>query len=243
MSSPRCNLTYKLDPDLELAEVPSHDQLLKERQHDEDRDAFGRRHTVPAEYLLDQSLGDKEEEARPPPDPRGKPALSAVNISKLLEERENLSDNEARHPMPNPKFTALDAPAGTSVMDAWLQTSANTTDQILPPLDDTLHEHADLQRERNDIEQLKRVQLTTTTESKPLTDTFTEYQDLPLDTQIFVRKIVDRFPDLPPYLAKRFALSNAERAKRFKGAQQPLSDHEGDGEEYASSAAPDDEND
>ena len=236
-------MTYKLDPDLELAEVPDGDQLLGERQRNEDRDAFGRRNVVPIEYPLEQEDGDSEEKAAPASDAEAKPALSALNIHRLLEEREKLSRNEARRPMSNPKFTALDVPSGTSVMDAWLQTSANPSDQLLPPLDDTQNERADLHREQKDIEQLKRVQLITTTESKPLTDAVAEYQDLPLDTQVFVRKIVDRFPDLPPYLAKRFALSNADRAKRLKGAQQPPSDHEGDGEEYASSAGPDDEND
>ena len=48
---------------------------------------------------------------------------------------------------------------------------------------------------------------------------------MPLNVQVHVRKIVDRFPQFPAYLAKRFAVSNAARRSRLK---KDLSEYDSD---------------
>lgn len=57
-------------------------------------------------------------------------------------------------------------------------------------------------------------------ETRTLQDAVRTYSDMPLDAQICLRKIVDRYPSLPPYLAKRFVDTNIERALRLRATSK-----------------------
>ena len=203
-----------------MTNIPSQDELLEKRQHEDDRDAFGRRPINTVEGTLDNNDRDESSVTDYTPAASKKSGPTLADIDRLLEARETQPSGEAQFPGATPNFRALNVDSGTSVMNAWLETSAIPDEQALPPSDSHEKGDTELHREEWDIEKLRRVQLTAAVESKPLTDTVAEYQELPLDTQIYVRKVVDRFPDLPPFLAKRFASSNADRAKRLRGAQQ-----------------------
>jgi len=51
----------------------------------------------------------------------------------------------------------------------------------------------------------------------PLIRTSAGYRNMPLETQIYFRKITDKFPALPMSLAERFAKSSVARKNRLSG--------------------------
>ncbi len=105
-------------------------------------------------------------------------------------------------------------------MTAWLNSSAVPDHGIEPqsPASDTFKAEADqFRQERKDIEALKRVHFVSIfPETQPLKNTVKDYQAMPLNTQIYVRMFVDRFPQMPPFLARRFANANVARSSRLQ---------------------------
>lgn len=74
-----------------------------------------------------------------------------------------------------------------------------------------------MERELEDPKYLKRVQFTClTAEAQPLYKSQPDYAHMSLDKQIYLRKIVDKFPTLPSYLAERFAAGSLARKTRLE---------------------------
>ena len=107
-------------------------------------------------------------------------------------------------------------------LDTWLSTSAMPLHKPTSIQDNTFeHESQQMTRELEDLKYLKRVQLTQlTAETKPLHEALPDYRSMPLDKQIYLRKIVDKHPALPLYLAGRFTTGSIARRDRLKGLQQ-----------------------
>ena len=204
--------------------LPTEDDSLRKLQEVEDHTRFGQR-SVPADVVEVQS--DNEVPSAPqtpgmdqivdgePPEPSQ--ALSMQNLV-LLHERGIEQPEQVAHTQ-QVKLSTIDWNSGHSGLAAWLNSSAlPSNDSSMEGSSDPLQvEMEQMLREHKDIEALKRVHLTSAVpETEPLRDKLQDYQHMPLDVQVHVRKIVDRFPQLPAYLAKRFASSNAARRKRLQ---------------------------
>ena len=103
---------------------------------------------------------------------------------------------------------AADAPdeqlSGYDINDvaAWLDTSVLSNPQNdapdVPP-DSPFDSMANREDELEALKALHRVHFVQKVpETRPLQDTVKTYSDISLDAQIYVRKVVNRFPSLPP---------------------------------------------
>ena len=133
--------------------------------------------------------------------------VSEAGFNGPTRTLDNSGDTES-----NQRFlAAMDWNAGESPMWAWLNQSAIP---LIPPA------RADLQDQTSElmeIEVFRNIHVATAPEP---VDTPTmrveDASDLELDAQIYYRNIVDRYPLLPVYLARRLAVANHNRAERLR---------------------------
>ena len=234
--SPACGLKFRYDPNVQLLGLTPQDENLRKMQGMKDLASYGQR-TVPADVVEvcledEQPLTPQSPEVDCPVDvetSHSPQALSTRNLARLHETvRQAPQQVEQRDFEATTKLPSIDWNSGTSGMAAWLNSSALPSNDVVPEAnDDTAKADAEqLRQELRDAKALKRIHFTSTVpETQPLRDKVRDYQEMPLDVQVHVRNIVDRFPQLPAYLAKRFAVSNASRRSRL---QKDLSDHDSD---------------
>ena len=123
----------------------------------------------------------------------------------------------------NQRLTALEWNAGETPISAWLNQSAIPQPSAiasLPEVKATTDDAGLLQQEEHEIERYKYVHVATLPGSSDtladgLVTASENVADLGLDAQIYYRNIVDRFPKLPVYLARRLAIANQKRAERL----------------------------
>lgn len=222
ITCPKCGLLFRYDPEVEALGLSTEEDKLRLIQQDADMGRFGRR-SVPADVVEIQS--DEEEPPTPislsvtqPSKPPAQ-ALSLENLAALQTMSSNGYSKKPKNNSLNPQLPSIDWNSGTSGMAAWLNSSAIPDHGIETqfPASDTYKAESDQFRQaRKDIEALKRVQFVSTVpKTQPLKDTVKEYQAMALNAQIYVRKIIDRFPKIAPFLARRFANANVGRLSRL----------------------------
>lgn len=218
ISCSRCGLTYRYDRSVELPLVAHEDQRIEEAQQEDDLRRFGQR-CAPADVaeLPETSALNNEtatqQHAYGLPDPR------------LYEFDVEMEDVKPSAPFttqtPNsipPTPSAIDWNAGKSGLEAWLNTSAMPTNER-PPEKDEYEQALELRmREIQDLKSLKRIHfIELAPETKPLVQSLPQYRQMPLESQVYVRKIADKFPALPMVLVERFAKASVARKNRLKG--------------------------
>lgn len=127
----------------------------------------------------------------------------------------------------NPEnVTAMDWNAGDTPLSAWLNQSAIPA--AMPVAMPFENQHRDphmsknaelLGREKKEIEVFKNIHIATA--SKPatasgLSPSTVHNSGLGLGAQIYYRNIEDRYPSLPPFLIRRLAIANHNRAERLQ---------------------------
>lgn len=227
-----CGLYFRFNSDIKQLGLQAEDDKLQITHQQEDSSNFGQRYVpqdtvdfqcqdkIPKEVTSSSKAFSSNDEIKP----KGSEAqnLTSDNLSALevLSSKTNIDAKFQFASSAAPQLPSIDWNSGASGMVAWLNTSAAPAHEgdALGLRPDTFQAEAKrLQQERKDIECLVRVHFVSTVpESQPLRDVVKEYQAMPLDAQVYVRKIVDRFPTLPPYLAKRFANANAHRFSRLR---------------------------
>lgn len=219
---PKCELSFRFNPDVKNLGLAAEDDKLQLAQQDDDLDYFGRR-PRPADVIEIQSDDEQEVPAIPAmltAMPSGAQELSADNLAALETASTQHIDDSFIKPMKHSQLTPIYKIGSGEGMDSWLNFSVMPAHEPQPQssISDTLEGLAQQTRqERKDIEALKRVHLVSKVpESQPLKDTVKEYQDMPLDAQIYLRKVIDRFPQMSPFLAKRFADANVRRLSRLR---------------------------
>jgi hypothetical protein len=201
---PVCQLTFRFDPNLTTLGLLTDEEKLKVAQQSQDRDSYGRRQ---------QPLDPHEEQ-------------KAVDLGRCDEEDEPMDDapdHNSDSEQPDQDLFGYDCGS----IATWLEHSVIATTP-----GDIRQEPADLgtqsyvSRQQEEFEALKTLNRVHFTQkvpgTKPLKDTVKTYSKLPLEEQIYFRKIVDRFPTLPPYLAKRFASADVGRAERLRAQKTNL---------------------
>ena len=122
-------------------------------------------------------------------------------------------------------MTAIDWNAGESPIMAWVNQSAlpaaiaEDTSQTDLPLN---RGEKVLQQEKQEIEIFKNVHLDDAAgpaNNAKLAASSECTSDLDFGAQIYYRNIVDRYPMLPPYLARRLAIANRKRAERLQDSR------------------------
>lgn len=162
------------------------------------------------------------------PEPRHDMELEEENTRR--SEVGNLHQEEVEQEPPEKELFGYDS----TLVSAWLDTSVTAATPGATP-DNSLDSPVEsVSRRRDELEALKSLNrvhfVQKVPETRPLQDTVETYSDMTLDTQIYLRKVVDRFPSLPPYLAKRFANANVRRAQRLRAANgtiEPTADCNG----------------
>lgn len=212
MSSKKCNL--KFYPKRNELEGSSHkvdeEEEVARWQNEEDFRHYGSR-SEPMDVL--EMTSDAKVLDSPTKD-------SPVNFAAAFNEREslhktgNFSESEKTSIYSNEH-------AKVSPLTAWLTESAlpSVTRVCSPPLVERVGKEVDsLREEIREIENFRNVHLASdllndsqATETSKATDAF----GLELPSQIYYRNILDRYPLLPTYLARRLAEANSNRAERL----------------------------
>jgi hypothetical protein len=226
---PVCQLTFRFDPNLTALGLLTDEEKLKVAQQSQDRDSYGRRQQpldlvdersdVVRDLRQNNTSGTAEQAHR---DEEQK----AVDLCRYDEEDEPMNDapdHDSDSEQPEKDLFGYDSGS----IATWLEHSviATTPGGIRQEPAD-LGTQSYVSRQQEEFEALKtlnRIHFTQKVpETKPLRDTVKTYSKLPLEEQIYFRKIVDRFPTLPPYLAKRFASANVGRAERLRAQKTNL---------------------
>jgi hypothetical protein len=200
--SPECGIVFYHDADdlkdiFGRVTVLEEDEAVVQRQTQEDVEMFGSR-PMPSD--------PEEVELPAPPTSRSAPASTIGEQSNHKRSRQEA-------------VTAVDWNSGDTPIEAWLNQSAVPTSAVQPPQrdqDELLRGQGALQREEKELPHYRRIHITTAPEPKG--DHFdpmdVEY-DIIFGAQIWYRNIVDRFPTIPRYLARRLAEANLRRAERL----------------------------
>ncbi len=214
-SSPECGMVFYrtasgLEDDLSRVTVLEDEDEITQRQIEEDVHVFGSR---PAPQDLEEGLEAMKAE---PSGESHKSALSEVFPSRRSRKRKA---SDAGHRT----VSAIDWDDGESPIYSWLTQSA------IPPAYPVLQRKPEEQsseaqeaivREEKELELYKKVHILTASDPlKVPLDTMERAEDedneLESGAQIYRRNIIDRFPNIPRYLARRLAKANLNRAKRL----------------------------
>jgi hypothetical protein len=225
--STNCGLKYYL-PTAELKDAMGNLQLNDEaesvlrRQAAEDLNAFGMR-AAPKD-AVERGLHHLEAHDQPASGGIGSPDTThAVLDSEHLQRLDEADDSPG---IPLPTLHALpiiDWHSGPTPMDAWLNQSAIRMDSgtVQEIDDDQLGDMKNLEQEKQDIELLRKVHFAAelaAPEIGRLEDDV--YNGLDESARPFLRKILDKFPLIKPFLARRLAESSLYRDRRLRKSRE-----------------------
>ncbi|KAK5089656.1 hypothetical protein LTR70_006535 [Exophiala xenobiotica] len=204
----RCGLTYRFDPDTELPSTAIEGQRIAQQQHSEDVQLPS--NEVEPESGLEQDydhpVGWYSKNER-------------VDVWKTEDDGNILAPLPTEHEAVAPAASAIDWNAGLTGLEAWLAQSAMPmTEPPLSEQDELQQDIQQRQRELRDLQSLQKIHFVALApDTKPLTLAIPQYRKMPLEAQIYLRKIADKFPALPMNLTERFAKSSVARKNRLKG--------------------------
>lgn len=208
-------MTYRLESVAHNGRSGNDEQDLDQKQRDADLRRFGKR-IIPLDSR-DSSNVDLLSRATI----RNQAYLPLSDVHKQasqvqLNHESSGSDNE--------EYLQIEIDKNKD-LNIWLSTSVIPVHEPTSLQDNTLeHESQQITRELEDHRYLKRVQFTQlTAETELLHEALPDYRSMPLDKQIYLRKIVDKHSAQPLYLADRFAAGSIARRDRLKELRQTLS--------------------
>ena len=216
-----CHLNFFLTSDkiedvLGRISLLNDDEEIAQKQVREDIQTFGSR-PEPIEFMqIDEDNSLRKLQL---PSKRSAAALedridSPVKVRKEVQGRQTYS------------LTTMDWNSGASHLDAWLNQSAipaaapvinEQQERTKSPADPS--SSADAAQEMEEIKSFRNVHIRPV--SEPVIDgqqleSADELANVELETQIYYRNIIDRYPELPSYLALRLARANRDRAERLR---------------------------
>ncbi|KAL8837526.1 MAG: hypothetical protein Q9170_002485 [Blastenia crenularia] len=204
-----CSLVFYQQTD-HLEDTLNHiivsEEDVTRQQVEEDMKLYGARLRP---FDVDVAYGDTQS-FKPPPK-RDPPHLDAATTDRPIKLRNTFEYKDPKHQT----LTAVDWNNGTSPMEAWLNQSAipsiaprkNDEEPILTSL---------AAQELEEVKVFRSVHVMATPSSAYLKDNLNvdgEFAALRSGAQIYHRNIKDKFPQIKPYLARRLAEANLDRAQ------------------------------
>lgn len=224
---------YGFDPRLELPTEIQEDHVIHARQASEDLLQFGGRvgptdvvsiHTKSITFsnvaglqrtkLHNKTLSSSTESSSSDDSDEDEPAYAKTDTN--ANERLQKGDGQVYG-------------SELSGIERWLNSSVLPEKESLSAQQDQFaKETMQQRREKDDLNKLKRVIFVATEQpTKPLNKTVPKFDQLPLELQIYTRKILDKFPALPPTIATRLARTNVDRKQRLPGLRMLPDDEDG----------------
>ena len=218
-SSELCNLRFyakagELEDIFGHVNVQDEEEQVAQKQLQEDLRIYGTRHEPPDAVDLDE---DEQLSKLPPKRSASEFEAGVDRPAKARKKSESRTFNYEN-------VTAMDWNAGESPMMAWVNQSAVPA-AIAVPLDTSQtgpsvsKDEELLQREKKEIEIFKNVHVSDAlapANNAKFAASLECGSDLEFAAQIYYRNIIDRYPLLPPYLARRLAIANHNRAERLQ---------------------------
>jgi len=113
--------------------------------------------------------------------------------------------------------TAMDWNSGSSPLEAWLNQSAvPAATSVAAQYSPVNAEKAMVAQEIGEMKVFRNVHMTKEQTPMKSSQGLVDMEELELGAQIYYRNIVDRYPLLPAYLARRLAQANHDRAERLR---------------------------
>ena len=212
-----CNLRFYAEAG-ELEDIFGHvtvqdeEEEVAQKQLEEDLRIYGTR-PEPSDAV---DLDEKEQLSKLPP--RRSASEFEAGVDRPAKARKKSQSRTYNYE----NVTAIDWNAGESPMMAWVNQSAvpaaipldtSQTDPLVSK-DEEL-----LQQEKKEIEIFKNVHVSDAlgpANNAKFAASLECGSDLDFGAQIYYRNIIDRYPLLPPYLARRLAIANQNRAERLQ---------------------------
>ena len=120
-------------------------------------------------------------------------------------------------------LTVMDWNSGTSPLDAWLNQSAVPSTNPILGHDGSLDLESDLLAlETEELNVFRNVHIARAPSPERNDPSLEAVEGLDFSAQIYYRNIMDRFPAIPKYLARRLAQANFDRAERLRRQKERL---------------------
>ena len=216
-SSELCNLrvfaeTGELEDIFGHVAVQDEEEQVAKKQLEEDLCIYGTRPEPPGAVDL-----EKDEQLSKLP-PKRRAAEFEAGVDRPAKARKKSESQTYNYE----NVTAMDWNAGESPIMAWVNQSAvpaaipvhTLQTDPLASKDEEL-----LEQEEKEIEIFKNVHVCEAlapTNNTKFAASLEYGSDLDFGAQIYYRNIIDRYPLLPPYLARRLAIANHNRAERLQ---------------------------
>ena len=189
----------------------SEDEVAR-RQAEEDLRLYGNR-PQPAETIDDNECYESVDQTKTQP-------KQDISEAELADQRplmmQTISEGETHT---TKLVTAMDWNSGASPLDSWLNQSAIPS--LLPePVEEPPQVSMKdlIERETEEIKVFRNVHVSIAPaiETRATHGDNEDFINLSLGAQVYYRNIMDRYPRIPTYLARRLAEGNLERAQRLE---------------------------
>ena len=188
------------------------EEALFQQQVMEDIQTYGSRPQPPEAIDVDEAA--RLAEMKLPP------RRNAAQFKEAVDRRAKVRKRAESKTYNYQAVTTIDWNNGASPMAVWLnQSSIRSTAPIVDPQENSQNSRKDaIAQEIEEIKVFRNVHIFTAPEpsNKQHAAAFDETVGLEPDARIYYRNIVDRYPDLPSYLALRLARANRDRAERLR---------------------------
>ena len=137
-----------------------------------------------------------------------------------IERPSKVRRSEAIVPSDSTLVTAMDWNSGTTPLAAWLNQTAVPSNSTIfgEQATDELNEDL-VAQEREEIKAFRHVHIVTAPSGSSQDLTADEdFSALKIGAQIYYRNIMDKYPKIPPFLARRLAEANLHRVERLHRA-------------------------
>ena len=186
--------------------IVSEDQIARQ-QIEEDLRLYGRRPEPPEIIEVDESA-----QLASLPLKRSAPEVEAA-VDRSAKIRENSQCKKFN----NQTLTAMDWNSGVSPLDAWLnQSTIPSSATPLNQRESTELESDLLAQEVEEMKVFRNVHMAIAPSPERNDLPLEHFESLALGAQIYYRNIMDRYPIIPIYLARRLAQANRDRAERLR---------------------------
>lgn len=151
------------------------------------------------------------------------PKRNASEFKAVVDRLAITSEKDQSKEFNYEALTVVDWNSGTSPLDAWLNQSAvPSTNPVLDHQEIVELESDVFAQETEEIKVFRNVHMAIAPNPEQDDPPLEPVEGLEFGAQIYYRNIMDRFPVLPKYLARRLAQANCDRAERLRRQKERL---------------------